>query len=592
MDIKKGRAALLITSIVALTVCLNFDTLFSLFSSRVMSVKVVPKDRLAEMTADMEIRETGSGISVDTHPVAYDASSNTYFIPQSLSEDHWEGFLTADKGKLYFADDKYLQDKRLAIAEGHVFRLYRVDKRGYSEYNVMFTGMPVISLVEESSSLEDGEIVMHGAAFVYDPYSDTANFQSEGCDFHVRGGTSYGYEKKSYKLEFTDKSLSLLGMRNDDDWILNALYDDAGLIHNKMSVQIWEEIAFTNHVANDEGFSSEYVELFLNGEYCGVYALTERIDQKELALGKRDILYKCRAYRIPEEHNYSNEETDGMEPIFLLKYPKNFDEDDWKPLKDWVNMFLKGDMDTYEDGASFLNMENAVDANLFCMLIGGTDNMRKNNFFIAEYQQDGRYQIKKVPWDMNASWGNPWVDIEECNYTKYDPEYYKNVSAWISDMNTLYYFDREKISALLYERWSELRKEGVISKEKIFGMLDQQFGYLYSSGAYKRNFERWPNGTEYWSDEFIYEYAERRIDFLDDYYKTLYEDCTSPKIYDGVDYSAEFDTRYYWEANKEVLEELYPYDAEMLLEHYALYGKPFGLNAFYDGGVAPGTIVE
>ena len=59
-----------------------------------------------------------------------------------------------------------------------------------------------------------------------------------------------------------------------------------------------------------------------------------------------------------------------------------------------------------------------------------------------------------------------------------------------------------------------------------------------------------------------------------------------------MDYSAEFDTRYYWEANKEVLEELYPYDTRMLLEHYVLYGKPFGLKAIYDEGEIPGIIME
>ena len=66
---------------------------------------------------------------------------------------------------------------------------------------------------------------------------------------------------------------------------------------------------------------------------------------------------------------------------------------------------------------------------------------------------------------------------------------------------------------------------------------------------------------------------------MDGYYTQLYEECLKEKIYDGIDYSAEFDARYYWEKNKETLSELYSYDPQVLLEHYALYGKPFGLKA-------------
>ena len=591
MDIKKERIALLLISIAALIAYLNFGSLRLLFSNKIMTVRVMSEAELADMIADKEIQEERE-VRFDDHPVAFDEPSNTYFIPQSLAEENWSGRLSTGRGKLYFLDDEYFQNKSLAIEEGHIFKLYQVVEGGAAEYNVIFTGMPVINLTAESNVMEEGETVNYGTVFVYDQYHSATRFQSADCAFHIRGGSSYSYEKKSYKLELDNKNMSLLGMRKDDDWILNALYDDAGLIHNKLSAQVWQEIASSNHVMNDEGFAMEYAELFLNNKYCGVYALTERVDKQELSLGKKDILYKCRTARIPEEHNYSNEDTDGMRPIFLLKYPKDFDEEDWDPIKEWVDLFLKDGMDTYEEGADFLNMENAVDANLFCMLMGGTDNTRKNNYFIAEYQLDGTYRMKKIPWDMNASWGNPWIDIEECNFTKYDPDCYKDVSVWISDMNTLYYYDRERVSGLLRERWNELRGQGIISKEKVFEVLDQQFAYLHASGAYKRNYERWPNGTEYWSDDYIYEYVDHRIDFLDQYYEMLYEDCRSSKVYGDVDYSEEFDTRYYWEANKEALQELYPYDTQMLLEHYALYGKPFDLKAIYDGGEIPGTIIE
>lgn len=385
MNIKQvERIVLLLISTVTLIICLNLDTLFSLFSGQAMCVEVVSSASLADMIDGKESDGPGGSIRFDSHPIPFDRESNTLFIPQSLAEDHWKGLLSTNKGKLYFKDDEYFQNKNQAIRENHVFKLYHIGYKGYHEYNVIFTGMPVISLFEESSNLENSEEIMYGTVQIWDPYHASTYFLNTDCSFHLRGGTSYGYDKKSYKLELNNQNMPLLGMRRDDDWILNALYDDAGLIHNKISAEVWKEIASSNHVKNDEGFSMEYAELFINNEYRGVYALIERVDKKELSLGKQDILYKCRATRIPEEHNYSNEETDGMLPVFLLKYPKDFTDEDWDPIKNWVNLFLKGNLEAYEAGEDFLNMENAVDANLFCMLIGGADNTRKNNYFIAE----------------------------------------------------------------------------------------------------------------------------------------------------------------------------------------------------------------
>ena len=110
-------------------------------------------------------------------------------------------------------------------------------------------------------------------------------------------------------------------------------------------------------------------------------------------------------------------------------------------------------------------------------------------------------------------------------------------------------------------------------------MFDEQFAYLYSSGAYKRNYERWPNGTEYWSDEYAYEFVDKRVAFLDQYFEQLYLGIVTPEIYDGIDYSDEFEARYYWENNYDTLSQIYTYDRQQLLEHYALYGKQFGLSA-------------
>lgn len=579
---KRIKACVIIASLLFLVLFLNYDRIAMMQGTNVAGVSIVSTQEIPDLLENKkETTGNHTALCYDDMIPAYDAQTNTIYIPQNLSDDYWKGKLQPLKGgeKLYFAEDDYFENKQEAIASGHAFELYYVSENEYSVFRVVFSGMPIMKIsTSEQVSTETGTVWL-GDVWVYDQYRTAGKVQQAECEYRVRGGSSYNYEKPGYKVKLTDKKLSFLGMREDDDWILNALYDDAGLIHNKLSYSVWHEIASYNQVPDDDGINMEYIEVFRDNEYIGVYALTERIDKKTLSLDDNDILYKCRADRIPEEHNYTNEMTDGMRPVFILKYPQEPAGEDWDPIKKWVNYYCKEQFESYEEGESLLNMENAIDYNIFILLICGSDNTRKNSFLVAEYQSEGEYEFIKVPWDMNATWGNPWVDDEKCNYTIYDPAYIEDVNMWYTDISTLYFYDESKVADLLRSRWKELRERNVITKEKLYEMLNGEFSYLHKSGAYARNYQKWTHGAEYWKDDYIYEYADGRIDFLDTYFEQLYMDATQEAIYDHVDYSQEFDVRYYWTKHYETLSELYPYDRDALLEHYVLYGKPYGLDA-------------
>ena len=574
------KGIMIAVSALFLILFINSNKLSGLLGHKVVEVRVLSVSDVEKRIEEKELIEIIPELVFNESEIAYDRQMDTIYIPQNISGKNFEGALkTVNPGsKIYFKEDEYFKNPAEAMKEGYSFELYLVNEEGYHIYHTVFTGMPLMCITTEDFTEAEEETIYSGLVQVYDQYRTGAELQRAKCNYNVRGGTSRSYEKAGYKLELTDEKLSFLGMREDDDWILNSLYDDAGLIHNKVSFEVWRNIAAYNNVPSDDGVTGEYIELFLDNEYLGVYLLTERVDNKTLSLNKKDILYKCRAARIPEECNYTNEDVDGMEPIFILKYPKNFEEEDWEPLKDWVNAFCKEQISSFDEGEKLLNMENAVDYNLFILLICGGDNTRKNSFLIADYQGDGSYQFKKVPWDMNASWGNPWVDNEASNYTIYDPESMKDVNTWYSDISTLYYYDEAEVSSLLRNRWQEIRNNGLISEESLFQIVDVQLEYLHNSGAYDRNYERWPHGSEYWKDEYIYDYIEGRLEFLDEYFERLYEDTQTPAVYDGIDYSNEFEPRFYWERYKTTLSELYDYDRQQLLEHYVLYGKPYELH--------------
>lgn len=84
-----------------------------------------------------------------------------------------------------------------------------------------------------------------------------------------RGNSTWDYEKKPYNLTLSTEA-DLLGMGAAKRWILLANAADPSNLKNKLAYDL----------ARDAGLAyspeSRWVELFLNGEYAGLYLLSER----------------------------------------------------------------------------------------------------------------------------------------------------------------------------------------------------------------------------------------------------------------------------------------------------------------------------
>lgn len=90
-------------------------------------------------------------------------------------------------------------------------------------------------------------------------------------EIKARGNSTFTYaEKKSYQIKLKEKT-DLLGIGEKvKTWILLANYADATLMHDKLFKDLAAEIGM-NYVA-----SCDWVNLYYDGEYLGVYLLTEK----------------------------------------------------------------------------------------------------------------------------------------------------------------------------------------------------------------------------------------------------------------------------------------------------------------------------
>ena len=88
-----------------------------------------------------------------------------------------------------------------------------------------------------------------------------------------RGNSSFlWYDKKPFRLKLNDKH-KLLGLDKAKSWVLLANYRDVTDLMNTFVFEAgrWLGLPYTNH--------TRYVELYVNGDYRGVYQLTEQVQQ-------------------------------------------------------------------------------------------------------------------------------------------------------------------------------------------------------------------------------------------------------------------------------------------------------------------------
>lgn len=98
-------------------------------------------------------------------------------------------------------------------------------------------------------------------------HSDDTVFKTE---VKGRGNSTWGMEKKPYRLKLNKKA-PLLGLPEVKSFALLANYSDKTLLRNAISLCMARQLGL------EYTPSDHFVELYLNGEYQGVYQLTDKV---------------------------------------------------------------------------------------------------------------------------------------------------------------------------------------------------------------------------------------------------------------------------------------------------------------------------
>ena len=314
------------------------------------------------------------------------------------------------------------------IAQNRTYAVAVTTSAGTTTHQLAFTLLPIIAI--------DGDFDSdyHPATLaVIEPGERSALTLPAKAKY--RGGITNqpNSHKHNFHVKLLDEqgnkvNVPLLGLRDDNNWILDAGQIDMARIRNHVAMDLWRDFSakpyhFAHETRAVNGSHSAYAELFVNGNYHGLYSLMEAIDRKQLQLKKFDsrtgqihgLLWKSvswdspvRMYNVPDTYNNQLDTLGGM----ALKYPEldDLSPTDWEPLYNAANFVAtSSDEDFGRHVGEYFDLPVLRDYYLLCQLLKAIDNRGKNMYwFIHDASADRRISV--TPWDLDATAGQYYTD--------------------------------------------------------------------------------------------------------------------------------------------------------------------------------------
>ncbi len=349
----------------------------------------------------------------------------------------------------------------------------------------------------------------------YDPPNGYDGF----IGIEIRGQSTQMFPKKPYGFETRDAqgenlNVSLLGMPDENDWILYAPYSDKSMLRNFISFYMGSKLdPYCTRMA--------YCEVIVNNDYKGVYILMEKIKKNEnrvniATLKPEDISgdeltggYLLKVDKIDPGFVYgidgwksfpSPPYPNAMNITFQYYYPKAEDlaPEQSNYIKDYIttaeNVLTSPIYSDPNIGYNkYFNTGSFVDQMILSEISKEVDKYRYSTYFYKEKDSDGGKLFAGPAWDFNFGYSNvdywpPGIDYTGWMYNMVEPIDWSIMFWWKRLMEDSYFKNLSKT------RWHQLR-QNEFSNDKLEYAIDSILAYI--NEAQQRNYERWPILGEY-----------------------------------------------------------------------------------------------
>lgn len=353
-----------------------------------------------------------------------------YFRPQEMLGSVNNGSNGNGLWQLYILDMYAWADQGTLLEWSVTFGAQPTGPFSFSSSN-----LPIVLIDTYGQEIPDDPKIQVGMKIIDNPggernHVDDPPAYDDFAGIEIRGSSSQMFPKKSYGFETWDEQgeeikVSLLGMPEESDWILNANYSDKTLCRNTLAYQVAHNLGH---------YSTRYrhVEVVINGIYKGVYIFSEKI--------KRDA-NRVNIAKLKPDQNSGDELTGGYiikidkptgsgggdgwassfpPPVnpdrsiwFMYEYPKS--DDITQPQKDYIIDYIN-QFETTLAGPDFADPENGfrkyadegtfIDYFLINEISRNVDGYRLSTFLHKQRESlGGKLRIGPV-WDYDIAWRN------------------------------------------------------------------------------------------------------------------------------------------------------------------------------------------
>lgn len=412
-----------------------------------------------------------------------------------------------------------------------------------AQVNFQSSNLPIVVINTMGQVIPDEPKIMANMGVIYNGpgqrnfLNNPFNAYAGAIGIELRGSSSQDIsDKKPYAVETrnadaSNLNVALLGLPSENDWVFLAPYSDKTLIRDVLTFTLARRIM-------PWAPRSRFVEVVVNGDYKGVYAIIESI--------KRDNNRVNIATLNPDENsgddltggyilkidkstgsnndgfrsNYSPNGSPDREILFQYHYPAA--DEISEPQKAYIRQY----MNSFENIMAATDYANPVtgypaaidvpsfiDFFLINEITRNVDGYRLSTFMYKNKDSNGG-KLKMGPvWDFNIALGN-------ANYCSGG-----DTHGWAADFNNVcggdfwlvpFWWQRLRedpnFRTQIRTRWQQLRSS-TFSNTAITGMIDSLTAVVNEGQA--RNFQRWPiMGQWIWPNNFVGQNYGSEVNYL------------------------------------------------------------------------------
>lgn len=366
-----------------------------------------------------------------------------------------------------------------------------------ANYTIDALEMPVFYVVTENLQGVDSKETYISSSITVLNTEEEYCLNGVSAGIRGRGNSTWGQPKNPYRIKF-DKKTEMFGCGyKQKSWVLLANYFDKSLSRNLIAYEL-------GSLFDGIDFSSMHipVELYLNGEYCGVYLLCDqiqtgkgRVDIQEDFYEDGDVGYflelDMRAategeenkdwFRIKDEWFGDNfytiktpdTEEDGYNADLHVGYIKNY-------LLQCINALYGND---FEKVKEFIDVDSFIDTYIIQELFANND-VGFSSFYL--YKDKGGKLFAGPVWDFDIAGGN-------CNYNMgNEKECPYNECLWAATTNSWYkaLMNYEEFRQAVKQKLTDTYKERIFNVIALLDSSNKNGLYQKYKNAYERNFKK------------------------------------------------------------------------------------------------------